>query len=54
LLNEYAVVVHWQKVTEDGSSRYSTHYHSPVIPGHVAVGLFRIAERLVLDEDVDG
>jgi hypothetical protein len=51
LLSEYAVVAHWQKIEADGNSRYTTHYHTPTIPNHVAVGLFQVAKEHMLDED---
>jgi hypothetical protein len=51
MLNEYGVVAHWQAVTDDGQSRYTTHFARPTVPTHVAVGLFSVAVDLVGDED---
>lgn len=43
MLNDFAVVCHWQKVEDDGlGSRYSAHYSSESVPAHTAIGLFTI------------
>lgn len=44
LMNDFAVIVHWQQVTmEEGdeASRYTTHYSGRTVPHHIAKGLFQ-------------
>ena len=50
MLNQFALIVHWATVEADGKSRYSTHYHSDDVPGHVAYGLFSYGAQLCQDE----
>ena len=54
LLSEYAVIASWQSIEEDGQSRYTTQFQSARVPIHVAVGLFRTGEHLMLNQDPDG
>lgn len=51
MLNEYAVVAHWQPVVEDGVSRYTEHYNRSPIPQHVAIGLFEVAIQHLIEGD---
>jgi len=53
LLNEYGVIAHWQAAVADGSSRYTTHFHQPTVPNHIAVGLFVAGQRLAWDVEDD-
>jgi hypothetical protein len=52
MLNEYAIVAHWQPIEDDdGHSRYTTQFHREHIPAHTAVGLFRMGERFLSGGD---
>lgn len=53
LLNEYAVVAHWQRLEGDGTSTYTTHYHQSPCPHHTAIGLFTTGADLVAAESED-
>lgn len=46
MLDDFAIVAHWQKVTHDGTSNYTTHFRTRNVPLHIAVGLFRAGEML--------
>lgn len=46
ILDDYAVVAHWQTVIEDGKSRYTTHFTSQAVAAHVVVGLFTMGADL--------
>ncbi len=50
MLSDFAVIAHWQRITDDGCSRYSTHYSRESVPTHIAAGLFTIALGLIGDE----
>lgn len=54
LLSEYAVIASWQKVEDNGRHYYTTQFHTPTVPNHVAVGLFQVGQRLVWDSDDEG
>lgn len=47
MLNEYAVIAHWQPEVADGRSRYTTQFHQASVPNHIALGLFSAGEQLV-------
>lgn len=54
LLDDFAAIVHWQKVEDDHRSRYSHHYaRQGNTPHHVAVGLFQSALGHILQTDED-
>lgn len=42
MLDDFAVIAHWQRVEADGDSPYTTHYTRSPMPTHVAVGLFSV------------
>jgi len=44
LLGDYAVIAAW--VMPDGSTYYTTHYHTPNVSDHVAMGLFDVASDI--------
>jgi len=44
LLDQFAIVAHWQAVEADDRARYTTQFHANTIPSHVAIGLFRSGE----------
>jgi hypothetical protein len=47
LLSEYAIIACWQAEIADGRSRYTTQFHLPSVPSHIALGLFSAGEQLV-------
>lgn len=51
LLNQWAVVCHWQSIENTGTSTYTTHYPGEEMPTHIAAGLFRVGERHCFEED---
>ena len=53
LLNHFAIVCHWTREEADGRSRYTTHFHTPEVPLHVAEGLFWRGIQLVNDTSED-
>lgn len=50
MLSDYAVIAHWTREVADGRSRYTTHYHTPSVPNHIAVGLFSTGADLAAAE----
>ncbi len=51
LLGDYAVIANWQPVDGDErESRYTTHFHRPCVPSHIATGLFVTASNVVADD----
>lgn len=50
-LSEFAIVACWSTLDDDGKTRYTTHYHSPEIPHHVAVGLFTTGLSCAVSEE---
>lgn len=53
LLDSFAVIACWAPTEDTGSHRYTLHYHAPVVPTHIALGLFDHAVQLVAAEDDD-
>jgi hypothetical protein len=51
LISEFAVIANWQKHVADGRSQYSTHFHTPSVPNHVAVGLFAMGQKISYQDD---
>jgi hypothetical protein len=51
MLNDYAVIAHWQTVDETGESPYTVHYHRDNVPTHVAVGLFAHGARIAAEDN---
>lgn len=51
LLNNFAIVCHWTREKNDGRSRYTTHFHVPEVPYHIAEGLFATGLRIVQSGD---
>jgi hypothetical protein len=50
MLNDYAVIAHWQTITDTGDCPYTVHYHRPNVPNHVAVGLFDQGVRIAAED----
>lgn len=53
MLDHFAVVGQWQKVTEDTRTHYTTAFHSPHVPYHIAKGLYGTGLELIYKEDED-
>lgn len=54
LLGSFAVIAHWQKVVDDGHSRYTTHFERATVPNHIARGLLGEGLRcLDQTDDID-
>jgi hypothetical protein len=51
MLSSYGVIAHWQVEIDDGHSRYTTHFHTPTVPMHIATGLFAAGQRLVGEDE---
>lgn len=51
MLSSFALVAHWQKVEADDRSRYTTHFHSPSVPTHIAIGLFTVGVKIANSDD---
>lgn len=51
MLSEYAIIGCWQPEVADGRSRYTTQFHLPSVPNHIALGLFSAGEQLVWEGD---
>lgn len=55
MLSEFVVVAAWiRNVSGSGTTHYTTQYHTPEIPAHVACGLLRLGEDIVRSDDYDG
>jgi hypothetical protein len=50
MLSQFAVIAQWEGEVADEHSRYTTHFHSPIIPTHVAEGLFWHALNLNMED----
>jgi hypothetical protein len=50
MLSEYGIIAAWTPLDANGSTLYSTHFHSDSVPEHVAIGLFTHACNIIIEE----
>lgn len=53
MLDQFAVVCSWMRLESNGTTTYTTHFHREEVPTHIAVGLLRTAEHLILKADTE-
>ncbi len=53
MLSDYAIIAHWQRIEDDGRSRYTLHLPRMSVPNHIVVGLFTIGISLIVDDGSD-